>query len=149
VLWSNRLRALNRPELHLYDRNVPPPAPPAPLAAMNQVNARNGCSAVATSKREIENYIHFEALNLARADAGIPVTFNAQFADFDDVPLLLTQQVNPHVPDSNKWGFGRAKEFISNVALLHMTKAMLDEVDANGEVVGWFRTMQNMIQTNN
>jgi hypothetical protein len=149
ALWSNRLQALNRPEFHLYDRNAPPPAPPSPLEAINQVNARNGCRAVATNKREIENYIHFRAINVALTNLGIPVAFNAQFGDFDDVPALLLEQVNPHVPSSSKWGPNRAKEFLSNVALLQMTKAMLDEVDPDGEVKSWFQTMREMLLINN
>ena len=104
ALWSNRLGPINRPEFHIYDRNAKPPAPPTCIQAVNKVNSRNACKAVVTQKREIENYIHFEAINLALSNANIPFKFTAQLQDFDDVPTLLLNGVNPHIPSSGKWG---------------------------------------------
>jgi hypothetical protein len=146
VLWSNRLKALNRPEFHLYDRDTHPPAPPKYIDAMNGVNARAGCIAVSTQKREIENYIHHESINIALRALGINLQFGNAFADFDDVPTILVDRINPLVPNDQKWGKTRAKDFLSNVASRHMTRAMLDDLDPRGEVLGWFREMQGMIE---
>jgi putative ATP-dependent endonuclease of the OLD family len=43
------------------------------------------------------------------------------------------------------WGESRAKDFLNNAALACMTKAMLDQIDPPGEVLGWFRTMEQML----
>ncbi len=145
ALWSSRLKALQRPEFHLYDRDTAPPALPRCKNAMDVVNARNNCKAVATEKREIENYIHYKAINLALADVDIPPVLGAQPTDFEDVPALIAAGVNLHIPASVKWGQGRAKEFLANEALLRMTKAMLDEVDPQAEILGWFRDMRQRI----
>lgn len=145
ALWSSRLGPLNRPEIHIFDRDTTPPAAPKCKDAIDAVNTRNNCRAVATKKREIENYIHYKAINLALSNAGVAFALNAQPADFEDVPVLLVNGVNPHMPNSGRWGETRAKEFLSNVALPLMTKAMLDEIDPQAEVLGWFRDMRQRI----
>ena len=60
--WSNKLGKLNRPEFHLCDRDNPPQEEPKHKEYMDKVNARANCKAVSTSKREIENYIHKDAI---------------------------------------------------------------------------------------
>jgi hypothetical protein len=146
VLWSSRLKALNRPEFHIYDRDHQPPAEPKYIEAMNTINERDGCRAVATDKRAIENYIHHEAINLALRTHGIPLRVEAAFGEFDDVPTLLVGLINPLVPNSRLWGRNRAKEFLCVVASRHMTRPMLDEIDPRGEVLGWFREMREMFE---
>jgi putative ATP-dependent endonuclease of OLD family len=145
VLWSNRLRALNRPQFHIYDRDSIPPAEPKYRNAVDDVNARAGCRAVTTEKREIENYVHPDAVNLGLASMGINFAIRFAPGDFEDVPQLLVTGINAIVPDSDKWGESRAKEFLSNVAVRHMTKAMLDQIDPQSEVVGWFTQIREMI----
>jgi len=145
LLWSNRLKALNRPEFHVYDRDAEPPAPPKSQAAIDKVNLREGCCAVATVKREIENYVHPQAINLALGMIGINFVMAANQGNFVDIPKHLVDNVNALVPSSKKWGQSRAKDFLCSEATKFMTKAMLDEIDPNGEILGWFTTMRNMI----
>ena len=145
ALWSNRLKNLNRPEFHIYDRDTTPPATPRYQEYINIVNARPDCEAYSTSKREVENYLHHDAINLALAEAGIALTLTAPFNDTDDVPTLLATQVNAVAPQSNKWNDKRAKEFLCNKVAAKMTRAMLDEIDPQGDVRGWFRCMQAML----
>jgi putative ATP-dependent endonuclease of OLD family len=148
AIWCNRLANLNRPEFHIYDRDTAPPAPPKYQQYADEVNARNGCMAISTNKREAENYIHYEAINLALVDAGIGLVLGAAISDFDDVPAMMVDQINAVVPQHNKWKENRAKEFLCNAATSKMTKDMLDETDPNGDVIGWFNNMGQMLKAN-
>src|SRR5690606_2871055 len=65
ALWASRLTPLNRPEFHICDRDNAPPDPPKYSDHMATVNARDGCKAVVTQKRELENYLHSEAIREA------------------------------------------------------------------------------------
>ena len=148
VHWVNRLKALNRPEFHLYDRDTAPPAAPRYQQAVDQVKARMGCKAYSTNKREIENYIHRDAINSALSESGMAVSLDAPIGDFDDVPVLLKDKLNALLPQGAKWSESRAKDFLCGVAASRMTKAMLDEIDPTNEALGWFNDMGVMIQQN-
>jgi putative ATP-dependent endonuclease of OLD family len=148
VHWVNRLWALNRPEFHLYDRDTTPPSAPKYQQAVDQVNARPGCKACSTNKREIENYIHIDAINSALSASGIAAVLDPPVGDFDDVPALLRDKVNAVAPQGDKWGENRAKDFLCGVAAARMTKAMIDEIDPANEVLGWFNDMRGMLQQN-
>jgi hypothetical protein len=147
ALWSDRLGNLNRPALHIYDRDTTPPAHPQYQRQVDAVNAGVGCEAYSTTKREIENYLHHDAINLALADAGMTVTFTAPFKEFDDVPALFVARLNAVAPPSNKWGVTRAKDFLCNNVAARMTKPMLDEIDPAGEVREWFRRIEALLAT--
>lgn len=146
ALWCNRLAHLNRPEFHLYDRDNEPPVPAKYQQYIDEVNARPGCTAFTTNKRESENYIHHDAINAALAESGIAALITEPLNDFDDVPTLLSEKVNQIAPPSDRWGPNRAKEFLCNIAVNKMTIAMLDEIDPHGEVTGWFQAIQAMLQ---
>jgi hypothetical protein len=100
-LWSFRLKGLDRPEFHLYDRDDEPPRPPKYHAAMAAVNSRSGCRAVATNRREIESYVHHEAINVSLSDRGIPLTIGAPFAVFDDSQKSSAGQIATY---NRTWG---------------------------------------------
>jgi energy-coupling factor transporter ATP-binding protein EcfA2 len=145
VQWSDRLRGLHRPEFHLYDRDTAPPQQATHQADVDRVNLRPDCRAFSTSKREVENYVHFEAINQALQNANIAARLTQKLGDFEDVPTVLFNLVNIEVAQSNMWGETRAKDFLNNAALSYMTKAMLDQIDPQGEVLGWFQTMEQML----
>jgi hypothetical protein len=149
ALWCNRLANLNRPEFHIYDRDTLPPLPAKYQTYIDEVNIRNGCLAVATNKREMENYIHSSAINLALHEAGIVARLENTVSDFDDLPTILYRKVNEIVPQSDKWGQGRAKEFICNAAIKHLTIEMLRESDQTNEILGWFQQINEMLSTQN
>lgn len=146
AIWCDRLANLNRPEFHIYDRDTTPPAPPKYQRYAEEVNGRVGCLAVSTNKRAAENYIHYQAINLALADAGIELTLRAATGDFDDIPAMLVEQVNAVVPQHNKWNESRAKDFLCNAAISKMNSDMLAEIDPNGEVRSWFGNIAQMLQ---
>jgi putative ATP-dependent endonuclease of the OLD family len=60
--WVGRLAHLNRPEFHLFDRDTAPPVPPKYEADAQRINAQAGGNAFHTDVREIENYIHPDAI---------------------------------------------------------------------------------------
>jgi len=146
ALWCNRLANLNRPEFHIYDRDTQPPEQPKYQKYVDEVNLRANCKAYSTSKREAENYIHHDAINMAFAEVGIPLTITDPINDFDDLPKLLVDKVNSFAPPSDKWGINRAKEFLCNAAASKMTKAMLDTLDPGKEILNWFKEMRAMIE---
>jgi putative ATP-dependent endonuclease of OLD family len=143
--WSDRLKGLNRPEFHLYDRDTEPPLAAGHQADVDRVNQRANCRAFSTNKREAENYVHFDAVNQALGNANIAARFAQQLGDFVDVPAVLATQINAQVDPSNRWGKSRAKGFLNNTVMVCMDKAMLDQVDPHGEVLGWFQTIEQMI----
>ncbi|MCT9826826.1 ATP-binding protein [Pseudomonas sp. Y39-6] len=149
ALWCNRLANLNRPEFHIYDRDDAPPSPPKYQRYIEEVNRRNGCLALATNKREMENYIHLSAINLALNEAGIATNLDSPINNFDDVPSLLFRKVNEVVNASDMWGQGRAKEFLCNSAIKKLTIEMLRETDTNNEILGWFDRIAEMLETQN
>lgn len=146
ALWCNRLAGLNRPEFHLYDRDNPAPQAPKYQQYVDEVNARPNCKATSTNRREAENYIHIDAINAALGDLGIPVTFTEPIGGSEDLPTLLVQRVNQVVPDSNKWGQNRAKDFLCNAAITKMTREMLEQTDHLDEILGWFSDIDTLMQ---
>ena len=135
------LRHLNRPEVHLYDRDEA--IPPKHQGEVDTVNGRgDGSFAALTGKRELENYLHPGAI----ADA-LCVTVN--FGDTDDVPLIVARAVHEAAPDSKPWAdvdeetrddkMRRVKRRLNEEAAARMTVARLNERDVNRDIEGWLR----------
>lgn len=90
------LRNLNLPEVHIYDRDDL--TPPQYQKECEAVNARgDGSWAVMTSKRELENYLHPDAIS--EGMDGIVVTFT----DTCDVPLIVAQAVHTSSRCGKPW----------------------------------------------
>jgi hypothetical protein len=51
------------------------------------------------------------------------------------------------MPEGSQWGVRRAKEFLGLNAVRHMTLKRLEEIDPESEVLGWFQTMQRMLDS--
>jgi putative ATP-dependent endonuclease of the OLD family len=149
AIWCNRLANLNRPEFHLYDRDTAPPAAPKYQCHIDAVNGRVSCKACCTIKREIENYIHYEAINKALSDNGIAYSFPGPLGDYNDVPNILSSALNPLFSVGDKWGDRRAKEFLCSVAVKKMTKDMLLQIDPNREILGWFSDITHLLESVN
>lgn len=154
ALWASRLKALNRPEFHICDRDTQPPAQPRYHEHMEQVNSRDGCYAVATSKREMENYLHPEAIREAYATDGHHIQFPETFADFSDVPAIVAEIVSRYTggeawenQSSKKQDekIKRAKRILNNSAVNKMTAARLTETDPDNEIRGWLERIKQMM----
>lgn len=94
ALWTSRLEPLSRPEFHLYDRDTEPPASAKYQAAVDEINRRERCKALSTGKKEVENYLHFEAINEAYNQFSISLGLTSGFGDFQDVPNLVAEKVH-------------------------------------------------------
>ncbi|OCH59080.1 hypothetical protein A6D98_15215 [Aliivibrio fischeri] len=142
-LWTSRLEGLNVNEVHLLDRDYEPPLEAAYQAASDIVNAR-GQQSFITSKREMENYIHYEAINL---EFGLNLTSN--FSAFDDVPNLVAQFVHNESESTVPWEEvsdktkskkeSKVKKRLNRSTLNYMTPELLSNIDTDGEVLTWMR----------
>jgi hypothetical protein len=150
LLWANRARNLLKPEFHLYDRDFAPPADPKYKQVIDEVGNRAAAGepvfATCTAKKEIENYLHIDAINEALVAAGIPTRRGVNYTSTDDVPVTLTQELNSVLPAHLQWKESTTKAFLNNIAVTKMTPARLAAVDPNGEVMGWFGRIQQMLQ---
>ena len=153
-VWISRLSPLNRPEYHIYDRDNPHPEAPAYQAEIDAVNARDNCDAVCTTKREMENYVHPEAIQAAYAANGLNVNLPAQFADFDDVPLIVAQALHQEggetpwaelKPENQRDKQSRAKRFINSQGVQQMSADHLAETDPEGEIAEWLTSICSKI----
>ena len=143
-LWVTRLKGLNRPEFYLTDRDDSPPKPPKYQKHIDDWQAR-GCTAWATSKRELENYIHLSVLT-----AAIP-GYAGTGADFDDVPLLVAEAIHNADACAGSWSAvsaekkkskaSRAKTRLNNEVAKQMTPALLTLVDSTDELRQYLRAV--------
>ena len=144
-LWSARLSGIDRPEYYITDRDNPPPAQAKYQAQHAIWNARPNCTAYCTSKRELENYLHPDAIRV------IASTFPSAIQDFDDVPMMLAETLHTADPAAPNWltvtsekrkeKASRAKRRLAQECVDNMTTALLNQTDATGELVGWLRNL--------
>ena len=137
--WVNSqyLQDLEIPEIHIYDRD----SDGGYQSHVNTVNSRGTSDwATLTNKREIENYLHPDAIQGA---LGGTVTFG----DGDDVPMIVEQAIHEASESTRPWGevneddrakkASSAKRRLCAAAAAHMTSEQLGERDTGGEVSGW------------
>jgi predicted ATPase len=144
-LWTHRLAGLDRPEFYLTDRDVSLPANPKYHAHLETWNARQGCTAWCTEKRELENYLHPDTIK------AIAPSFPSLIGDFDDVPLLLAEALHSMDPSAPAWPAvtsqnqkdkaSRAKRRLNKECVELMTPDLLAVSDPNGEIAGWLRAI--------
>lgn len=146
ALWASRLHSLNRPEFHLYDRDSSAVEPPKHQAKVDSVNQRSGCKAVSTTRREVENFIHHEAVNACANDLHLPLALNTPFGNDLDVPAVLVNALNQFAPASSKWGQNRVKAWLAEVVLAAMTPQMVAEVDPLHEMQSWLNDIDVMLR---
>lgn len=144
------LRNLHIPEVHIYDRDDA--TPPKYQPECNTVNARtDGSWATLTTKREIENYLHTDAI--AEGMDGIAVTVT----DTCNVPLIAAQLIHEASESTKPWTEiqanpkelgdkeSKAKKRLNRDATAKMTPERLAQSDAAGEVSGWLKRIHAML----
>jgi len=157
ALWSCRLEKLNRPEFHLCDRDNPPPKEPKYKEHVDEVNLREKCKAKHTSKKEIENYLHKDAIiNAYREKAGIELSIDENFNEFDDVANRIAQLVHEASDSQKDWNDlaedqvskkeSNVKKFLCYHASKYMNLEMLNEIDPDGDLIEWFQDMKNLME---
>jgi hypothetical protein len=126
---KNYLRSLNRPEFHLYDGDKE-----SYKHEIEKVNARNdGSIGMITKKLMMENYLHPKAIEQG---LNIRVDVNSK----DNVVLAIKN--DPTNKYNNK---STIKKYLSQFAFPCMTAELIQEIDPEGEVESWFRTISEMI----
>ena len=149
-LWTNRLKGLEIPEVHIMDRDNAPPALPKYHASAASVNARGPTSvAFTTSCREMENLLHREAILEEFGHAP------ALIQSFDDVPGLVAELVHAASGSLNPWAsldkdkrdkkISNAKRRLNRGAADRMTPNRLNDSDQAGEVRTWLRKISQVI----
>ncbi len=157
ALWTSRLEPLSRPEFHLFDRDNAPPAGAKYQAEADAINMRDRCRAVVTGKKEMENYLHFDAINEAYVQqSNLALGLAANFDDFDDVPATIAALVHNASGSPNAWAdlevdvqenkISKVKRNLNHVAVSLMTKARIDDVDPAADILGWFDQMKQLIE---
>lgn len=149
ALWTSKLAGLNRPEIFLFDRDEMPPTVSKYQQTVDEINERENCIAILTSKKETENYIHPTAIQSARPEISIA------FGDFDDVPALVAQAVHANSDSPNAWEdlpddkkekkISKAKNWLNSEASSFMTPDLLSEIDQNGDVRFWMTKIKETI----
>lgn len=133
------LKALRRPEVHIYDSDV---ASYADWAA--QVGQRtDGSWAVQTRKLEIESYLHSDAI----ADAlgvRVPVPDRVD-ANGHALPKIFATAYSAAQGFDGVMGDVKAKKYLAEHAFPLMTAVRIRERDPDGEVEGWFRRIGAML----
>jgi putative ATP-dependent endonuclease of OLD family len=140
--WVERryLERLGCAEVHIYDRDDA--AAPKYKVAVDTLNQRAPkVWAALTRKREMENYLHTEAINAA-------LNVALGFTDDCDVPTLTAQAIHVASNSPNQWielpekkrekKESKAKSALNERAAGQMTMAHLLQRDPHGEVKGWF-----------
>ncbi len=150
--WAEQryLRGINKTEFHIYDRdgqNNPPY-----LATVEGINARNnGDKAYLTNKRELENYVHINAIC---ATFGIART--QPIENMENVPEYVARtlheaSLSPHTWDQleqDKLGkkISQAKKRINKEAIQRMNLALLRESDPDDEILGWLEQISGILR---
>lgn len=143
-LWTDRLAALNCPEIHLYDRESAAETT-IRKAAAQRVNARPNSWAYVTSKRSLENFLHPAAIEAAGGG-------KFAYGDFDDIGELIAHDWYQRAPQSIAWCelpsrarsrfVQRAKKWLNTVAVRAMTADLLRERDPQGDLVSVFKAVR-------
>jgi len=143
-LWVTTLAGLDRQEFYLTDRDQPPPAQPKYQQQIADWTGR-GCIAWATSKRELENYLHPTTVT------AIVPGYTGNGAAFEDVPMLFAEAVHVAEPNAPAWAgvdvekrkkkASAAKKRLNTVCVEQMTPALLSQSDPNDDVRGWLRAI--------
>lgn len=147
--WKSRLARLNRPEFHLFDRDVGPSETPRYQSSVDEINARQNCVAHLTGKSELENYLHPNAITAAR-----PVV-QLTFGDYDDLPALVANAVHSASESQTAWDdleeekkrkkICQAKAWLNTDAVSAMTPELLDQADPAGDIRGWLNEIKNLL----
>ncbi|WP_052378408.1 ATP-binding protein [Polycyclovorans algicola] len=143
-LWISTVAGFGRPEFYLTDRDQAPPAQPKYQQHIAQWVAR-GCTAWATSKGELENYLHPSAI-LAESPG-----YSGTGADFEDVPMLFAEAVHSGdrnapawatvSPEKRKDKASAGKKRLNTACVSRMTPALLMQSDPNDDIRTWLRAV--------
>ena len=139
-LWISRLNGLNCTEIHIVDRDNEPPAHSHYWKEVEEIRLKPRCKAFETSMREMENYLHSDAIACA---LGVEISVG-DFVDVPDEAARALYLENTGRDDWDSLDKNKRKEKIRKVkkklntdAVAQMTVSMLKERDPNGDIRSW------------
>ena len=144
-----RIASLNKRMLVLLDREVEPETSER-HKVIAWLNRREGCVALLTRKRTLENYLHPAAIMEA---CGIDLVFN----DDTDVAGLLARQLLARSGRQAWAGLScrtqkrlrqEAKKVLNGKAVECMTPGLLAQQDPENEVIGWLHAIAHLLHLN-
>lgn len=140
-LWASRLENLEIPEIHIMDRDCEPPLAPKYGSTAQEMNLRENCEAYTTSVREMENYLHSDAILLANPECSISID------PFTDVPLECARKLHEASESCKSWDeldeehrrkkASKAKVWLNQAAVDNMSSALLKASDPDGDITRW------------
>jgi AAA15 family ATPase/GTPase len=146
-LWVSRLKGFNRPEFYLMDRDTNPPEKPRYHAIAEKIGKRANCTAWTTSRKELENYIHPDAIKSAYPKCV------ASGSEFEDVPSHFAQAVHEASNSGQTWAeiisdpeklskkVANAKRRLCAEFVAKMTPELLTKIDAKNEIRTWLKAI--------
>lgn len=139
--WVNQhyLKNLRLPEVHIYDRDEQRNGKYKYQDAKDEVNARGDESVgYLTTKREMENYLHIDAINEAlQSVVGTAFTFNV--TDECDVENEIKSALN----GQRKIQRRSIKHWLNDDAAAKMTVDRIRQRNGYDEIKGWFVEIGN------
>lgn len=139
--WVNQnyLKELAKPEIHIYDADVPKYQKSA-----KEVNDRDDSSrAFITHKHEIESYLHPDAIKSAFG-VDIEVTDHPN-TEGKATPKVFSEAFSSLKQFDGIMSDSKAKSKLATSAFPKMTAEMIHERDPDGEVKGWLKAILEVI----
>ncbi len=144
LAWADRLAPLGANQFHLSDREVEPECHLRRRAAQI-IDCRDGCRAIISRKRALENYLHPAAIYEAR---GVDVEIGDEVDVADVVASRLFTEKMPtcsweELPLRARKRFrNRVKKWLNTDAVDRMTYARLRERGGAEEIASWLSTIR-------
>lgn len=142
--WVNGhfLRNVGLPEVHIYDRDVlRGDGQYKYQQAATEVNGRgDGSKAFLTQKREMENYLHADAITEA-FHGHLPAPVAITITDECDVEGEIRAAIG-----QGKVNRRSLKHWLNEDAAERMSVARLEARNSKDEIVSWLREIQSMVQ---
>jgi energy-coupling factor transporter ATP-binding protein EcfA2 len=141
--WVNQhyLKNVGLPEVHIYDRDELKNGKYKYQDDKDAVNARrDGSIGFLTAKREMENYLHIDAISEALHPV-IGVNFTFALSDDCDVETEIKTQLS----GQGKIQRRSIKHWLNEDAASRMTIGRLKERNGYDEIKGWFTEIANRV----
>lgn len=144
------LEGLGKPEVHIYDNDVPDYR-----RAVATINGQNNPNKIAfnTTKLELENYLHHDAILDGYRENGVNDLILNDLSDTQNVPLYVAEQMNRR--SNNNWDMldedkkkelaNDKKKFLNTTAVEHMTIERLKNRNSYNDLVQWFNSIKGYI----
>lgn len=146
---QKHLEGLGKPEVHIYDNDVA-----EYRGFVRRINEEANPNKIAfnTTKRELENYLHHEAIKEAYLEAGrLRISLDTLEDDLD-VPMIIAEQV--YIASGGDWTLntdenkkklaGDKKKLLNTLAVEKMTIERIRERGGYEEICTWLNTIKRL-----